>query len=313
MSKLPGFIWLILGLGLIVFFFNMGGAHVFGSLFSNSLFSNGSSTSSSPSFSNFFSFLKPLARPYQSSTYVPPVSRGGTMGSGSTGSSIAPYEIPKGFTAAQLSPNFHKIRFGGVGTQQISLFTAAAYGQVTSTVDITGWQIKTNRGGEFIPQVTNIYDPSGAPLLSDIVLALNKSQSVYFYSNSSPVNLRLNKCLGYLNQPNQFNPQFPGNCPYIDRSSISSFTGACQNYVQSLGSCQPADLSSPYFPRNDYQCEQYLTNNFTYRSCVTTHRTDADFLGNEWRVWMGHSPLDQFHDNVELLDRNGLLVDYYSY
>jgi len=248
-----------------------------------------------------------------------PGGSGGGSGTGSASGGIQPYDIPAGMTAAQLSPYFHKVRFGGVSASQISLYTSASYGAPTTTVDITGWEIKTNRGGEFIPQAANLYDPIAPAVLSDIMLTLNQSQYVNFYSNSAPVNLRLNKCMGYLNTSlsyatqGQFNPPFPYGCPSIDRSAISQFTGACQNYIQSLSGCQSPDFGSPYFPRNDYQCEQYLRNNFNYRSCIATRGFDRDFLSGEWRIWMGSSPLDPFHDNVKLLDRRGLVVDAYSY
>ncbi len=253
------------------------------------------------------------------STYVPSATPIGSTSIGSAPApgapSVSPYDIPKGFTASQLSPIFHQIRLGNVSPGsmysygQISLYTNLT--SQSSTIDVTGWQIKTNRGGEYLPQAVAVYDPSGLAAPSDILL--QSGDMLNIYSNSAPVNLRINKCIGYLPVKTQFNPQLPQNCPYTDRSVVQSFSGACQNYVLSLGGCQTPNFNDPRIPQNDYNCIDYLQHNFTYKTCFDAHRADADFLSREIRVWMGSSPLDQFHDNVYLFDRNGLLVDTYSY
>lgn len=315
MAKIPGILLLIFALSLVVYFANAGFGSKFGSFMMGPVFkstSTAASSAPSQSFSDFFSLFRwPASTPTTNrGTYYspPPTPTGAT----NPAPSYSPSDIPPGYTAAQLSPWFHQVRLGGVSQQQISLSAYGSSGQ-SGTIDLTGWEVKTNRGGIFIPQATIIYEPIGAAVLSDIILPLNQSQNVYLYSSSAPVNLRLNKCLGYLNTTRQFNPPFPTNCPYVNRSSISNFSGACQNYILSLNSCQSPDFGSANFPKNDYQCETFLKDRFNYESCVTEHHGDADFFANEWRVWVGNSPLDRFHDNVVLLDRSGLVVDWYSY
>jgi len=240
---------------------------------------------------------------------------GGTVITRTPAPSIGPTDVPAGFTTSQLSPYFHQVRFGGISAGniysygQISLYAYPATG--ATSIDVTGWHIKSNRGGEYIPQAVDVYDPTGNAPAGDIRLA--SGDMLNLYSTSAPVNLRINKCIGYLPNRTQFNPQLPQSCPYIDNSKIQSFSGACQNYIMSLGGCQSPDLSSPYVPWNDYACQDYLNSHFNYRSCFDEHRTDSDFLSHEIRVWMGSSPVDQFHDQVLLLDANGLLVDLYKY
>jgi hypothetical protein len=226
-------------------------------------------------------------------------------------------EIPKGFTLAELSPYFKKVTFGGASAGNFYSYgtiSLLSYGlSASDTVDITGWQIKTNRGDEYIPQAINFYDPSGLSAASDIVIKQN--QNVYIYSSSGPFNLRLNECIGYIGNSNKFTPSLPSNCPYIDQSAISKmgFTGACENYIYSLGSCQVPDLNDAQIAITDYACRDYLENNFNYRACVGAHASDTNFLSNQWWIWMGSSPLDQYHDTVNLFDNKGLLVDQYSY
>lgn len=226
-------------------------------------------------------------------------------------------EVPSGFTPAQISPYFKQVRIVSAwpassysyGEVVLSSFTLSPSG----TIDITGWQIKTNRSGEYVPQAIGLYDPSGLSAPTDILLG--QGQYVYLYSSSGPFNLRLNKCIGYVGNTNKTTPALPENCPYVDQAAVSrfGFTGACESYVYSLGPCQVPDMNSMRIPANDYACRDYLENDFNYKACFLAHVGDADFLSNQWWVWMGGSPLDPYHDVVNLLDRNGLLVDQYSY
>jgi len=123
----------------------------------------------------------------------------------------------------------------------------------------------------------------------------------------------LNECIGYIAQVANFDPPLPDSCPYIDPSQIQNFTGQCQNYIETLGQCQSPNMSSPQIPRTDYACQDYLENNFTYKSCFDEHDSDPNFLSNQVWVWTGSNVVDQYHDTVKLLDRNGLLVDLYTY
>jgi hypothetical protein len=226
-------------------------------------------------------------------------------------------QIPAGFTLAQLSPYFKKITIGsayaGYGSSygEISL---SSYGlSASSTVDITGWQIKTNRGGEYIPQAIGLYDPSGLTAASDIFLG--EGQYVYIYSSPGPFNLRLNECIGYIANSNKFTPSLPDDCPSVNQSAISAmgFTGACESYIYSLGSCRVPNLNNAPIPQNDYACRDYISNNFNYKACFDAHESDPRFLSNQWWVWTGSTPLDRYHDVVNLFDKSGLLVDEYKY
>jgi hypothetical protein len=244
-----------------------------------------------------------------------------TAASGAT-SSINPADVPTGFTMNQLSPFFHEVRIGGTSYGGFGF-----YGQITlnadlpaganstssppAVIDVTNWQIKTKTSGEYIPQAVNLYDPSGLAAASDI--QMRNGDNVYLYSSQGPFNLRLNKCIGYIAADNKTIPAIPAYCPYVDNSIIQNFTGACQNYVRSLSGCTVPDLNNLQIPFTDYACRDYLANNFNYHSCFDAHVGDGDFLSNQIWVWTGKNVVDQYHDQVELLDRNGLLVDVYKY
>ena len=244
-------------------------------------------------------------------------SGGGTNNTNQTSTTtINPADIPTGFTANQLSPYFHEVHIGGAsygGYGYYGQITLNAYNiPASNTVDITGWELKSKDGGEYIPQAINLYDPSGLAAPTDI--DLHQNNVVYLYSSHGAFNLRLNECIGYIAKNNVFTPQLPSNCPYEQDPAISNFTGACQNYVSSInGSCNGANLNNPNVPFNDYACRDYLENHFNYDSCFDAHKNDADFLSNQIWVWTGSNILDQYHDQLQLLDRNGLVVDVYSY
>ncbi len=233
---------------------------------------------------------------------------------------IPDYLIPQGYTREQLSPYFQKIRISsayaswwGGYPSQISFYS---YLSGNEKIDITGWRIKSNIGEILVPKAVNIYEPAGFAMPEDIVFLGNSYLNIY--SNFSPIsrNLRLNKCIGYLQNSYDFNPALPQSCPLpYSRSEISYLSGQCQSYIFSLGGCRLPDVSFynllPGNERGD-ACRNFL-NNVSYNSCFEKHRSDLDFFSNEWRVWTGQNILDPQHDRVRLFDNQGLLVDQYIY
>lgn len=224
-------------------------------------------------------------------------------------------DVPTGYTLAQLSPYFHEVRVAGVSAASVYSYgtiTLDAYlNNATDSIDVTGWTIKARNGNEYVPQAVNLYDPTGLAPASDILL--KSGDVLYMYSSSAPFNLRLNECTGYMAHVADFVPALPLTCPYIEQSQIATLSDACQQYINSIGSCQGAYTSNMAVPQDDYSCQEYLNENFTYRSCFDAHSQDANFLSNQVWAWTGSNIIDQYHDNIVLLDKNGLLVDEYTY
>lgn len=328
---------LIVGLGIGLYLYNSGafikGVNGFNALLptpSSSLSQSGDSSSSTSTSSgaSFWSFLFPpaLNASYAGPSIAPPQQQAPIITAPSGGSSeiggegnnpnLNPANIPAGFTADQLSPYFREIDFSGV-----SAGTFYSYGTITlgdddynnpsGTIDVTGWQIKSRDSGEYIPQAIDVYDPSGLTPASDILM--KQGDTLHLYSSSAPFNLRLNECIGYIANVADFQPALPLSCPPIDRSAIQGLSGECQEYIDSIGGCQQPNMSSPQVPQNDYACQDYLENNFTYKSCFAAHDSDPNFLSDQIWAWTGSNVVNQYHDSVELLDRNGLLVDLYTY
>ena len=149
------------------------------------------------------------------------------------------------------------------------------------TVNVTGWRVQSNKASFTIPRAQEVYSFGGEE--RDIILRYGNRLHLYS-GRGLKGNFRLNKCLGYLEDAIPFTPPLPKNCPVISRSEINGFSGACQNYVLSLRSCQNP-VANPPVPLDDSNCHDFLRK-LNYNSCVAEHRNDEDFLDNEWRVWV---------------------------
>jgi hypothetical protein len=312
-GKIGFIIFLIVAAGIVLYLFTSGvlgkGFESFDSLFHF----NASSTFS------FFDFSHPVTIGSVTGNQPPTTISAPSSGSSTTPvstSTVNGMQIPAGYTIAQISPYYKEVELESITSGNsysygtIILNTNFAY-DATGTIDITGWQIKSKNSGEYIPQAVAVYDPSGLTPASDI--RVQNGDTVYLYSSSAPFNLRLNECIGYVAHVADFVPAIPLDCPEVNQSQIQNFTGACQNYIETIGSCQAPNMSSPQIPQTDYACKDYLENNFTYKSCFNAHESDANFLSNQVWVWTGSNVVDQYHDTVKLLDKNGLLVDQYTY
>lgn len=219
---------------------------------------------------------------------------------------------PRGFTVDQLSPFFKQIRVGSVSQTTFYIY---ANSPLENPTTVTGWQLKGNRAGITIPGGIENYNPIA---YTEGEIILSAGHHLYAYGNLSGFgkNIRLNKCMGYLNNVYSFNPRLPEGCPIdIDRYDTISFSGKCQSYIASLGSCrEPSSEEMAKFANED-ACISYIKENFGgYGKCYENHRRDKDFLSNTWYAWLGKPmPFDPLHDRILLLDRNNLLVDEYVY
>lgn len=178
------------------------------------------------------------------------------------------------------------------------------------TVDITGWTIKSNYGLFRIPQAQEIYAFNGPK--QDIVLHY-RDKARLFSGQGPKGNFRLNKCMGYIGDVVSFTPSIPKTCPRILRSEIDDFSGYGQDYLLSLKTCENP-LANPPVPHDDFACFDYLKT-LNYAGCVEKYKDDDDFLSDEWWVWLDDkiNIFDRVHDKVQLLDKEGNVVDEYRY
>lgn len=247
-------------------------------------------------------------------TYFGPAGATSTFGTTSTtvsGANIA--TPPQGFTKDQLSPYYGRVRFVQVepgGAAQVEHVSLVANPKTGQTIVVTGWSLQANRAAQVIPQAIASLDLLHPTLEGDIRLGAGHVLDIYATRSAAGASFRLNRCTGYLQNRFNFIPALPQECPAVDRSDIVTFTGACQDYLLSLRSCQEPNPAA--VPSNDSLCRYYI-NNRNYLGCVDKYKNMAGFYSNQWRVWTGAEFLDNLHDRLLLLDKAGKLVDVYVY
>lgn len=202
--------------------------------------------------------------------------------------------------------------------ESIEIYVSQSAG---TPVDITGWTVQSEATGNsiVIPQGTET--PSSGTINAAQDIVLTPGTKVAVVSGRSPIgaSFRENKCIGYFSQFQKFSPALPQNCP-SPTTELSSFYGesyyvrdaSCIDYVQTLSRCQ-AVLSPPVTVSGS--CQSFLVKYLNYNGCVHAHQSDADFLGNTWRVYLGrtNSMWRTQHEVVKLLDKTGKTVDAFSY
>lgn len=177
-------------------------------------------------------------------------------------------------------------------------------------VDITGWTIKSNKGYYTIPKAQQIYSFGG----NQDEIYLKRGDGIHIYSGLGPKgNFRLNECMGYIENLSPFIPSIESRCPSVNRSEIRDLSGQCQDYILSLNECENPS-ANPAVPLDDSNCHQFLSK-LNYVGCVEKYQSNQDFLLGEWWIWAGNqiNIFDPTHDKVQLIDKNGKVVDEYTY
>ena len=226
---------------------------------------------------------------------------------------------PEGFEVSDLSPQYGDVVFSSVRRQfspsSPLMFILRTRLSKDESVNISGWYITQNDGDRVVvPRAIAVYDARNFNS-SDIVMTSGNEAHFFFNKSSSGNNLRLNKCTGYLNNIFDFTPTLPKQCPSIDRSRITTFTGECQNIVRSLGTCEEPsnEEMSSFVVTYDPPCRDFL-NTINYSGCYNRNYSEANFFSNSWYVWLDSTfQLDPLHDRLLLFDQDGFLVDEYVY
>lgn len=190
----------------------------------------------------------------------------------------------------------------------------------TVPVDLSGWTLASEATGNSItiPRGTEVPTSGTVNAVQDIILTAGTR--AILISGQSPIgaSFRENKCIGYFSNFQKFSPPLPQNCP-APSDELSKLYGAgyvrdtnCIEYVNKLSRCQ-ASLTPP--PTASGVCQSFLVKYLNYNGCVDAHRSDADFMGDTWHVYLGRStPMWQSkREVVRLTDSQGKTVDLFSY
>lgn len=187
-------------------------------------------------------------------------------------------------------------------------------------ISITGWQLesmitkkKVTIGGAtplFISGVINAEPP----------ISLSPGESIIISTGRPPIgaSFKINKCAGYFEQFQDFEPSLRKSCPSpsdeFDRfANIPVTDNVCEDFVDSISRCEMKLDSYPIGTSN--QCAEFISSTINYTGCVKNHRNDLDFIGNEWRVFLGRSEelWRERRETIRLLDNEGKVVDTFTY
>lgn len=187
-------------------------------------------------------------------------------------------------------------------------------------VNISGWTLRSEATGNAmsIPKGTEVPASGVVNAAQDIVLS--PGDRAIIISGQSPIgaSFRENKCIGYFTTFQKFSPSLPQNCPTPTDELSTSFGGnyirdaACVDYVKSLNRCQVV-LTPP--PTVSGSCQTFVVKYLNYNGCVDAHRSDVDFKGSTWHLYLGRSNAMWRTKNevVKLVDVNGKTVDAFNY
>ncbi|MDP6387916.1 MAG: hypothetical protein QGG63_01410 [Candidatus Pacebacteria bacterium] len=187
-------------------------------------------------------------------------------------------------------------------------------------ISITGWKLESmiSKKKMVIGGAVEVFR-SGV-INAEPPISLKAGEEVIISTGRSPIgaSFKMNKCVGYFEQFQDFSPSLRKNCPSpldeFDKFANmppSDFT--CKDIVKSLSWCEMPIDALPLGTTNS--CSEFISKNINYTGCVKNHRNDLDFIGDEWRVFLGRSGeiWREKREIIRLLDNEGKIVDIYTY
>ncbi len=211
------------------------------------------------------------------------------------------------------------------GEEYVVLYTN---GSNETPINITGWYLKsllTKRGGTIGEGVRVIQ--SRQPWFSKDDIYLAPGDRAYVSSGGAAgigTSFLTNICTGYLDTNQRFTPSLPQECPLLEDEDLARFDlayndfddeddyDACMDAIETIYSCE---REQPDRNLTD-ECKDFIREYATYDGCVDLHKNDSDFLGNEWRIFLGSSRNELWRSEREaigLFDREGRVVDVVRY
>lgn len=229
-----------------------------------------------------------------------------------------------------VSPYFNKVKISNVRIPNYfgasSLITLETNLTSKGAIDITGWEIKGKRGGIVISKGVKRYNPSITPLSTGDII-LRQGDIVYISSEENPIkgsdsNFRVNKCMAYLPNSDQYPIPIQKNCQKIEVINIDKIPqtlgSCCKEYLSGLGNCNLPTFEGmkAYGIDKNQDCYNYINDNYTYSSCYSRNSQDSDFLESKWNIYTNsknNEIMDVNADTIYVFDQNDLLVAKLSY
>ncbi len=189
----------------------------------------------------------------------------------------------------------------------------------TAPISISGWQLHSRRTARTVSIGGGIETALIGQPTSPTLVMLAPGHSAVISTGRSPVGIsfRENKCTGYLSQFQTFTPTLARKCPYPLPELASARPDlandkSCANAANSMQPCKaftrpPSNVTA--------ECSNLLQDRLTYNGCVNAHRTDADFAGTQWYIFLGQTSevWNNAGDTIDLLDMEGKTITTITY
>jgi hypothetical protein len=187
-------------------------------------------------------------------------------------------------------------------------------------ISITGWQLESliSKKKALIGGGTELFR-SGV-INSESSILLKPGEQAIISTGRSPIgaSFRVNKCVGYFEQFQDFSPTLRTSCPRpsdeFDKFAnipINDFT--CEDIVNRMRACEMPLFALPIGTTNE--CSEFISININYTGCIKNHKDDLDFEEDEWRVFLGRSEelWRMKRETIQLIDNEGKVVDTFTY
>src|SRR3989338_7273526 len=161
-----------------------------------------------------------------------------------------------------------------------------------NSMKITGWKLKGKTGLDVVigKGASYIYASAASQPQEDIYLKPGEKAVIVTCKSSLGTSFKMNKCVGYFEQFHEFTPELDTECPLLREEEPPANlinNDQCLDYIDRVSSCQTV-ISIPYkysFKLSS-SCQDYITQNANYKTCLEKHKDDADFYLPEWRIYL---------------------------
>lgn len=188
-----------------------------------------------------------------------------------------------------------------------------------SGTDSTYWTLQNSRG-DTVP----LGPVSTLPLTGKVnaigPLSLQAGDLLIVSTGRSPigVSFRMNSCMLYLEQFQDFIPPITGQCPGVydieyGTDAYESLDYNCQTIIRSIPNCSANTRPLP--PGTTASCKSFIESKMNYNACVAAHKNDFNFYLPEWRIFLGKDVelWDNSKETITLFDNKGKLIDALKY
>jgi len=190
-----------------------------------------------------------------------------------------------------------------------------------SPMKITGWKLKGKTGLDVVigKGASYIYASAASQPQEDIYLKPGEKAVIVTGESPLGTSFKLNKCAGYFEQFHEFTPELDTECPLLrDEEPPANLINndQCLDYTDRMSSCQTVvSIPYKYSLKLSSSCQDYVTQNANYKTCLEKHKDDSDFYLPEWRVYLDRSEelWKKKRETITLYDGKNNIIDSKSY